>query len=130
MKSELQRQFLISKRDYIHNMYIYCAMLWLIPLISLAIGTNANLPSDDFFKLWSQSQIFIYQHKSICDTFPQKQMVFNRNIHIGFGNLLTAKHVLTATSIFMKYGLYGFLKPDFDKYIFLQVTHFLLSIFN
>ena len=92
-------------------------MYWLILLISFAIGIDAdvaNLPDDDFFRLWTQSQIFIYQNR-----------ISHQNSIIGYGNLLTAKHVLTATSTFMKLqNVDGdFLKPDVDKYIFVQVCN-------
>ena len=118
MKYELQRKVLISKK------VLHCAMFWLILLIRFAFGKHAdvaNLPDDDFLKLWTQSQIFIYQCQSSPHWFKKSNTlttfqneISHQKILIGFGNLLTAKHVLTATSIFMKSEYFDgdFLKPD------------------
>ena len=56
---------------------------------------DENLP-EDFFRKWKHSQVFIYYKIGYLQKFQEEYPYPDC-----FGNLLTAEHVLTATTCFM-----------------------------
>ena len=78
-----------------------CKEIFSILFFSSIFTTNIfgfkdpNLP-EDFFSKWENSQVFIYYRMRFSQKFQSEYPYPNC-----FGNLLTAEHVLTATTCFI-----------------------------
>ena len=96
-------------------------------------------PEYVLFKKWRRSQVFMYPRKSkSIDKLTQKVLppshLNNPNIPSCFGNLLTSRYVLTATTCFMDMKKISktnknFLKSGIENFIFVQVTYSMDHLF-
>ena len=78
-------------------MFIIFSILFISSIFTANISgfKDPNLP-EDFFSKWENSQVFIYYRMRFSQKFQSEYPYPNC-----FGNLLTAKLVLTATSCFL-----------------------------
>ena len=81
----------------LQNMIIIFSILFFSSIFTTNISgfKDPNLP-EDFFSKWENSQVFIYHRMRFSQKFQSEYPYPNC-----FGNLLTAKLVLTATSCFI-----------------------------